>query len=138
MIEKKWQRKNNEWWRSQWVLTTNTVESSIASIPTGTPCVVTKKYDGLAIETFGCEHCGLRPKFTHVGYESLEFLDYETDVEKAIEVAEAKALQSGNAMCVAKWNHVYVITRPYMTYESILELVMRTDERRDNARNEVA
>ena len=74
MIEKKFQRKTSSWWEGRTVVATSELGNAWMVIPSGTYCVVKRKYKGLSLETDPCPECGVRLKISEVPYSNLDLV----------------------------------------------------------------
>ena len=74
MIEPKYQRKTEKWWKKQKVRTLITLENGWAEIPPRTVCSVTRKYKGLSLISEPCPNCGVKVKISRVPYRDLQLI----------------------------------------------------------------
>jgi len=110
MIEPKYRRKNNAWWRGRKVITKEQIANEVGVIGAGVVCTVTYKYGGLTIRTDICQRCHVALKVSRVSYTKLYRLSdrVELQKEKAIERAK-KERTLDDAMGVVKWNGRYLV-----------------------------
>lgn len=111
MIAKKWQRKNNDWWRGQKVVVISEIRNDHFCIAPGTICIVKRKYKGLHIESEECPHCNVKVSISNAQYGNFVLYDEVVVVEHeaAIERAQKEFKSTRMGRCVVGDNGRYLV-----------------------------
>lgn len=111
MIAKKWQRKNNDWWTQQKVVTIEVVGNSNQQIMKGSVCTVSYKYNGLTLDSPPCPTCGMRISITRVPYRKLVLYDevVESEHEEAYQRAKKEFAETKKGIGVYKYEREYLV-----------------------------
>lgn len=111
MMERKYSRKTDEWWRGQMVIALVDLTTERITLPAGSICKVTRKYGGLTLQGEDCIRCGVSPRISRAPYCKLDLLDNYVAIEydKAVEQAKVRSEKTGLDHAVVLWEGRHLV-----------------------------